>query len=317
MTSTREGDAQMPDAAASTSAPKQYTFVMDSSEIASGEEFYGCQDVPSPFGKDIAIVKTESKVSPGTHHMYAFQIPSKEAAFTPDAGLYAAEGFGPGDAGKELPFKADGMKTPVFACPAGGLEFHPYFHLTQRAEDSIEYPAGIGRSLLATEAIRLQVHYLNTTASPIQVTAQVTVTYVPPDAVEQLAGGIFVFSQSLKVPPGVSTQKFKYAVPADMSFLQVTGHMHRRGVHYEAHATDAAGKVRPLYSSDTWNEPKTLDLDPPFAFKKGDTINWSCKFDNETDKTLVYGESAASNEMCNMFGVYFPAQDGQTILGAL
>jgi hypothetical protein len=39
-----------------------------------------------------------------------------------------------------LPFVADGTRTPLFDCPAGGLEFHPYVHLTQRAEDSIAYP---------------------------------------------------------------------------------------------------------------------------------------------------------------------------------
>jgi hypothetical protein len=33
--------------------------------------------------------------------------------------------------------------------------------------------------------------------------------------------------------------------------------------------------------------------------------------------TLGYGESAAKNEMCNLFGVFYPAPDGQGILGSL
>lgn len=38
---------------------------------------------------------------------------------------------------------------------------------------------------------------------------------------------------------------------------------------------------------------------------------------NETTKTLVYGESAETNEMCNVFGVFYPAVDGQGLIGTL
>jgi hypothetical protein len=277
------------------SAGERYTFVMDGSEVAPGEEFYGCQDVPNPFGKDIAIVSTDSTVSFGAHHMFAFQIPSEQAMFAAGAT----------------------QKTPVFRCPQGGLEFHPYFHLTQRAKDHIQYPAGIGRSLKASEAIRLQVHYLNVTGAPIQVSAQVTVRYVAPEQVDQLAAGVFVSSLSLRVPSGASTQSFAYSVPADMNFLQVTGHMHRRGRHYEAHVTSATGETRPLYASDTWDEPEIRNLNPPFAVKRGDTIDYSCQFENDSATTLVYGESADTNEMCNLFGVFYPSPNGMTLLGAL
>ncbi len=44
-------------------------------------------------------------------------------------------------------------------------------------------------------------------------------------------------------------------------------------------------------------------------------MDYSCTFDNETGSTLTYGESAASNEMCNLFGVFFPAADGACIFG--
>jgi hypothetical protein len=267
---------------------------MDASEIAPGQEFYGCQDVPNPFGKDIAIVRTDSRVSLGAHHMFAFQIPSTQATFA-----------------------MGGQKTAVFPCPQGGLEFHPYFHLTQRAEDHIQYPDGIGRSLKASEAIRLQVHYLNVTDKPISVSAEVTVSYVAPEAVDQLAAGIFVFAQSVHVPPGASTQRFSYPVPAGMNLLQVTGHMHHRGVHFEAHATSASGAVRPLYTSDTWNEPETRNLQPALALERGDTIDYACDYQNDSQTTLVYGESADTNEMCNLFGVYYPAPNGQGIVGTL
>jgi hypothetical protein len=102
-----------------------------------------------------------------------------------------------------------------------------------------------------------------------------------------------------------------------MSFLQVTGHMHHRGMRYQAHATSASGEVRALYSSDTWDEPATLNLAPPFSVAKGDTIDYSCDFNNESATTLIYGESAEKNEMCNLFGVFYPAPGGNGIASGL
>jgi Copper type II ascorbate-dependent monooxygenase, C-terminal domain len=313
-------DAAKPDLppSAASANPQQYTLRMDSFEVAGGAEYYKCQDIPNPFGGDIAIIKTESTVSRGAHHMYAFQIPAEQAAFAPDAGLFAAEAFAPdASVSTATPFVANGAKTPIFDCPAGGLEFHPYIHLTQRAHDVMVYPAGVGRSFKASEAIRFMVHYLNTSDAPIQVGAEITVSYVQPSAAQQVAAGVFVFAGSIEVPPGASTQSFSFPVPEDMTFLQVTGHMHRRGRHYEARVTNTAGETRPLYASDTWDEPTTLNLTPPFVMKQGDTIDYSCSFENDSEMTLGYGESASKNEMCNLFGVFYPAPDGNGVLGSL
>jgi hypothetical protein len=175
----------------------------------------------------------------------------------------------------------------------------------------------VGRSFKSSEAVRLQVHFLNTTEAPMKVSAGVTVTYVAPEQVAQLAAGIFVYSASLQVPPGASTQSFSYKLLQDMNFLQVTGHMHHRGQRYRAQANFANGETKPFYASDTWDEPATLNFAQPFAFKTGDTIDYACDFLNETAKPLVYGESAATNEMCNMFGVFYPAVDGQGVIGTL
>jgi hypothetical protein len=279
---------------------------MDSFTIAPGAEFYECQDLPNPFGADIAIIKTQSKVSRGAHHMYTFQIPDTQAAFNPSV---------PGALPLNPPFTPDGKRTPIFDCPAGGSEFHPYFHLTQREEDTLSYPSGIGRSLKASEAIRFMVHYLNTSVDSASVGASVTVDYVKPSDVAQLAAAIFVFAPILQVPTGTSTQTFSYPVTQDMSFLQVTGHMHMRGTHYEAHAKGASGDIRPMYTSDTWEEAPTKDFAPPFAVMQGESIEYACTYDNATGATLAYGESAAKNEMCNLFGVFYPAPDGNPIFG--
>jgi Copper type II ascorbate-dependent monooxygenase, C-terminal domain len=279
----------------SPSGTQQTTFTMASFEVPPNAELYECQDVPNPFGEDIAIVETESTMSPGAHHMYAFQIPSTDATFA-----------------------SDGGPSQVSDCPQEGSEFHPYFHLTQLPHDSITYPDGVGRSLKASEAIRLNVHYLNTSAAPVQVGAEVTVRYVEASAVQQLAAGIFVIGASVQVPAGASTQSFSYPLPVGMKLLQFTGHMHSRGTSFVAHATSTAtGEVRPLYSSGTWDQPVQLDFAPPFDMKASDTVGFSCTYENRTGMTLSYGNSAATNEMCNFFGVFYPAANGDNVVGYL
>ena len=106
---------------------QQHTFTMASFQVLPNAELFECQDIPNPFGEDIAIVETTSTMSPGAHHMFAFQIDSTDATFASDGGASQ-----PSD------------------CPQEGSEFHPYFHLTQVAHDSIRYPEGIGRSLKAS-----------------------------------------------------------------------------------------------------------------------------------------------------------------------
>ena len=293
------------------SAP-QYTFKMDPFEIPAGSEFYKCQDRPNPLDHDVAIIRTESNVTFGSHHMFAFRIPADSASF------------------------ADGGTTDIFDCPQGGLEFHPYFHLTQRAHDVTVYPPGVGRGLHSTDAVRMNIHFLNPGATAVTASGEVTISYVDPSAVDQLAAEIFIASYSLKVPVGTSTQVFSYRVPADMKLLQVTGHMHSRGQHFEAavvpageagvadddaSAGDAAAVgdagARPLYSSDTWDEPVALSLTPAFEISAGDILRYYCTFQNDSDAGFVYGQSAATNEMCNLFGVYYPSPDGNGTLAGL
>jgi hypothetical protein len=54
-------------------------------------------------------------------------------------------------------------------------------------------------------------------------------------------------------------------------------------------------------------------FDPPLALAKGDSITWTCDYDNPTESTLTFGESATTNEMCILSGRYFPSTDGETI----
>jgi hypothetical protein len=42
----------------------------------------------------------------------------------------------------------------------------------------------------------------------------------------------------------------------------------------------------------------------------GDSISWTCTYDNQTGKTLTFGESAQANEMCIYLARFYSAPDG-------
>lgn len=282
---------------------KRYVFSMNAFAIEAGGESYKCQDFPNPFGRDVGILQSESVMTPGSHHMFAFRI-------------------GPNDISK-LNLNAHGGEGPLVDCPSGGVEFHPYFHDAQLARRVFSYPPGVGRSLKATDGIRLMVHFLNTTDHTLRPVLRVTIDYVDATDVKALAAEYFLDAIGVTVPPGTSTEKFSYTLPSDIKVLSSVSHMHRHGTHFEGSAFPAsdsgvaadAGDGQPMYTTDAWAEPKPADYDPPLDLRAGDIFRFGCTYQNDTTQTFTFGESAQSNEMCIFQGTFYPATDGQGIFG--
>jgi hypothetical protein len=114
----------------------------------------------------------------------------------------------------------------------------------------------------------------------------------------------------VRVPPGkdvvVSTS---CAIPKTYEPIGLVAggtHMHKRGVHFVAKTSTGAM----LADVDTWDEPPELTYDPPIMLNTGDTISWACTYDNDTGRTLTFGESAEDDEMCIYLGRFFSAPDG-------
>src|SRR5438046_2979369 len=49
------------------------TIVTEEFSIGPGEEAFRCQNFANPFGKDVVILKSESAMAAGSHHMFVFQ----------------------------------------------------------------------------------------------------------------------------------------------------------------------------------------------------------------------------------------------------
>jgi hypothetical protein len=268
-------------------ASGEYTFKTDTVDVQPGAEIYKSQDFKNPFPGTIAIIESESFMTPGSHHMFAYHDPNGNPL-----------GGGP------IPNTNSGIQ------PSTGVEFHPYIHSAQTPQQLVQYPAGVGRSFPGGEGLRLQFHYINTGTAVLHAQVSLRVKYVDPAQIPTLAGEVFLNQALLNVPVGNSTQKGSTAMPYDIKLIGAASHMHMHAVNFVSSTSDG----RPIYTTTKWDEPVGSAFNPPMDIKKGTAITWACSYQNNTNGPLTFGEHAQTNEMCIFSGLYYPAPGGAGIV---
>lgn len=254
-----------------------WTFVTEGFDIGPGEETFRCQNFVNPYGRDVAVLSSEAFMTVGSHHMFFFLEPQNEAG-------------------------------PLVEC--SGLSFGTYLHLSQKSQSRLDYPPGVGRVVPGSNGFQIMAHYLNSSTDKIHAVIAVTVHATDPANVPIHASQIFSNTLSVSIPPNSkATIKHSCGIPKDVNLFTAASHMHSHGVYYTARSSD--GQL--LYETKDWAEPEPWTFSPPRLLKAGSTIDVACDFDNPTDQSLSFGESAATNEMCIFVGGYYPALDGEQI----
>ena len=247
------------------------TLQMTSFTIPAGMEVFKCQDFKNPFAAEAYVKKYESVMTAGSHHLIVF-------------------------------LKDNAVDGPLEDCT--GLEFGPSPYGSQQPTDSITFPDGVAALAPAASGYRVQVHYLNATAKPIDVAVHVTMYDVAASTVSQHAGQYFFNNISVNIPatgqPYTITKTCTLAAAANI--LSAVNHMHRWATHFTA---TAAGQT--FYESDVWSEPKRKVFDPPLQLAAGTKVTFTCTYVNDTGAPITFGESAQANEMCILAGSFYPS----------
>jgi hypothetical protein len=245
--------------------------------VAPNTELVKCQNFQNPFGKDVAIVESDSEMA-SSHHMFVFHDPS---------------------------FNSN--TNSVADC--SGIEFHDLLHMSQTPKQVMTYPSGVGHLLSAGDGLRVLVHLLNTGSE--MLTAHVTVNFqvVAPNQVQYVAVGLFLNNAILTVPTGMSTQSRTFTVPSAVNLMIAVSHMHSRATAFSA--TTSTGET--VYKGTSWNEPVPTVYTPPMPIAAGTVITWACTYNNTTGMTLTFGESANTNEMCILAGMVYPQMAGVSL----
>lgn len=249
--------------------------------IDPGAEVFMCQNFDNPFGGvDAAIQKTESNMTKGSHHLHLF--------------------YGASDGTRNL-------------APCSGLEFHPLIHGSQEPHAVSAYPAGMAAKLQGGMGVRFQVHYLNSTAAALPVQAAISLTTVDASTVSKWVAQLYMNRIGLSVPPGPN-QVVTTTCTIPQTFGQIgliggVSHMHKWATNFVANTSTGVK----LYETTQWDEPVAQGYDPPVLLNPGDKITWSCTYNNDSGRTLTFGESAAVNEMCIFTGRFYSSPTGQDL----
>jgi hypothetical protein len=270
-----------------------------SAHIGAGKETQRCLNVRMPDDRGVmAVPAAESHYTPGSHHFLVYRT-----------------------GGTEMPPGGDKIHECAVTEQVLGLE-GTYYEAQQPDEERV-LPEGVAHLFEPGEVLLLTSHYLNTTEEDVDASVDFKLHTISPDAVEHEAGSIFFYNYDIVLPPNSErTVTRTCPITQEINLALLWGHMHKRGLEFRARTDDARAieRVGDLYDTSEWNEPpaRAYPTDPPVRLHVGATITYQCDFKNDTPNTIVQGQSAATNEMCILHGMYWPrARELEGCLGGV
>jgi hypothetical protein len=249
-------------------------------QVVPGGEVLKCQNFDNPFGgKDTAVGRIVSDMTPGSHHLQLYNL-------------------------------TEGTSRGIEDCP--GSDFHAMVHAASHPHAETLYPAGMAIKMKGASGLRLQLHYINSGSDPVEASATLKFSPVDMTTITKWAAEIYMSRVSLTVPPGkgqtVSTSCSIPPAYGQIGLIGAGSHMHSRGVHFVAQTSTGVS----LIDDTSWNEPPSYAYDPAVMLNPGDSISWTCTYDNNTGMTFTFGDSAIKNEMCIFAGLYYSTNANDT-----
>ncbi len=187
--------------------------------------------------------------------------------------------------------------------------------ITQKAEETLTLPDGVGYSFAPNQQIRLEMHFINTTDVPKTLTATAEFTTMSDAAFRDEADFLFIGSPDIDIKAGQTKSLSAYfPMPtefADANFFAITGHEHHLGTNVTVKtATGANDPGTSVYApaNFSWSEPETITHTPPFQVPAGGGFKFTCDWDNTAPGAVDtgFGESAG-DEMCFFWAYYYPS----------
>ncbi len=241
---------------------------------------------------DIMVHQMHNVISTGSHHMIVYK---DDMDTTEQLTPYNCQPF-------TGALNQTGMVEPLM--------------ITQKSDDELTLPTGVAHHLAANQMIRIELHYINTTDSPIMVTGTAEFYAADPATIQYEANILFIGTPDISLAPGVMTTVEEFFTPSranmDLStakIFAITGHTHHLGTDMQvATAPTSGGTKTPVYAPNpfVWSEPLTQEWSPEFSIPTGGGFDFKCVYNNTESTTVKFGESA-NDEMCFFWMYYYPS----------
>lgn len=273
--------------------PQSYRVQIEVPNVPPGTEGTKCLKVRLGNAADIKVGRVHNQLFGQSHHFIVSAVTDSSSDEAPLADC--------------LPFKAPQIGAPLT--------------VTQKHDEEITLPDGVGYALDAHQLMHLELHYINTTDQTVDIRAESELFPIEEDGKVQEAGFLIAGTMDISIPPKStkSTGDIYLEIPEALKgvkYYAVTGHTHRFGTNISiSTAPDHDGEGTPIYelSNFDWSAPDVKYFDPPLQVAAGGGFRVNCAWDNPTDQTVKYGESALT-EMCFFWAYYYPKNPKQQTL---
>lgn len=170
------------------------------------------------------------------------------------------------------------------------------------------YPEDAGLEFRAHQHIRLEIHEVNYTGAPIDITASVEFEFYPlGTAPRDPVQFLFTGDMSIYLPPRQTTTATSFhRVPSGARIFALTSHTHSLGTYASIHdatsAADTSGVL--LHESTNWAEPPLDTFAPPRVLAAGRGLRLSCTWQNTSDAAVSFG-LGFEDEMCFLWAYWY------------
>lgn len=256
--------------------------------LAAGEEITVCRTFRLGNDAPLLLRRITAELGTASHHLILYRSTDTEESPTPAA----CTPFGGIIGGGQVPIM-----------------------IAQSAHNEFVWPEGVALPIEAHQMVKLEAHFLNTSASDLEAHAEAELEGIPEPQGKELAKSDISFwgTTKINIPPNGTQDTgvlFQSGIAGTKAFATTT-HQHRLGtrfrVWYAANEAADPSDTKPLADTTSWAEPPLYRLDPALAFDGQNGLQYRCEWKNPTSTTVTFGESALQ-EMCFFWVYYYPSR---------
>ncbi len=254
--------------------------------LTAGEETTVCTVFKLPTTTAIDVTQIDTTLAPGSHHLIVY----KSMATMEQKDIH-----------KCAPLDISGGDVPIYIAES-------------EMNNKLPLPTGVAYHFEAGQMIKLEAHYINATTNAVMGMGDVRLTvgeigkqYQPADIM--FCGTVVQLAQS-GVPPGMSSLSPGFwKPPAGVKVFGLTTHEHKRGTLMTVDKSTSTAAGTNLTMGQPYDNPPFVVYgdDNLLTFGPNEGFRWQCFYDNTTNMTYKFGQSAEDNEMCFFWAYYFPS----------
>lgn len=268
-------------------APEHGIQLSMKASVAAGQEIEQCQFVVSP-DEVLYLNRDEVRYEPGSHHFLLYRTSYSDIPAQKDDGR---------------PVDTSG----VFDCSSGVTDGWSVTDVIGGSQNPagnsvVDFPPGVAVRIEPRTVFLLNTHYINTTTRDLDAEVRINLHTIAEEEVHTEGALLFWYDPFIKVPAQSSAEaSMRCNIGSDVTFVNMTSHMHARGVGFDARLNGDT-----VYQTDLWENVPVKSFGAGMAAPAGSQLEFRCSYSNAEQRD-VYQGPRSSDEMCVLIGSYYPA----------